>query len=151
MFRRTCVGSGADSGGPCIWLNASWICTRRYRLKCRVLVSPNLPSNAVNPLKYQWHLPTTDTIMRGESNRYNWIAAQNALNYHNSINRIGMMLYQRCTSTIHRLIEDKHTFSNKTYIVVQFYLFREKRVSWCRSDPVYNCYLWLSRVTGCTN
>lgn len=48
-----------------LWLNASWICTRRYRFKCRVLVSPNLPSNAVNPLKYQWHLPTTDMIMRG--------------------------------------------------------------------------------------
>lgn len=68
-------------------LNASWICTQRYRFKCRVLVSPNLPSNAVNPLKYQWHLPTTDIIMRGESIQRDWIATENSSNYRDSMIR----------------------------------------------------------------
>lgn len=62
-----------------LWLNASWICTRRYRFKCRVLVSPNLPSNAVNPLKYQWHLPTTDMIMREKSIQCDWMTTENSL------------------------------------------------------------------------
>lgn len=58
-------GIGTLIAGSALWLNASWIRTRRYRLKCRVLIRLNLPSNAVNPLKYQWHLLTTDTIVRG--------------------------------------------------------------------------------------